>query len=158
VLSRAVRWIAALTLALTLAGGGTAIAATGADNLMSIESQFICTSCHEPLELVSSPQALSEKQYLEGLVQKGLTMTEIKAGMVNQYGVAVLAKPPAHGFNLTVYILPPVILVGGLLLLAFTLPKWRARSRLAAVTPLAGAGALSDDETARLNDELDRFI
>jgi cytochrome c-type biogenesis protein CcmH/NrfF len=158
VLSRAVRWIAALTLALTLAGGGTAIAATGADNLMSIESQFICTSCHEPLELVSSPQALSEKQYLEGLVQKGLTMTEIKAGMVNQYGVAVLAKPPAHGFNLTVYILPPVILIGGLLLLGFTLPKWRARSRLAAVTPLTGAGALSDDETARLNDELDRFI
>ena len=151
------RLAAILAVALSLAGAGTA-AAAGYDNLMSVESQFICTSCHEPLELVSSPQALSEKQYLEGLVQKGLTMTEIKAGMVNQYGVAVLAKPPAHGFNLTVYILPPVILVGGLLQLAFTLPKWRARSRLAAVTPLAGAGALSDDETARLNDELDRFI
>jgi cytochrome c-type biogenesis protein CcmH/NrfF len=78
--------------------------------------------------------------------------------MVNQYGVAVLAKPPAHGFNLTVYILPPVILIGGLLLLGFTLPKWRARSRLAAVTPLTGAGPLSDDETARLNSELDHFI
>jgi len=158
VLSRAVRWIAALTLALTLAGGGTAIATTGADNLMSIESQFICTSCHEPLELVSSPQALSEKQYLEGLVQKGLTMTEIKAGMVNQYGVAVLAKPPAHGFNLTVYILPPAVFLGGLALLAYTLPKWRRRSQLAALTPMEGAEPLSSDESERLDEELEKFI
>ena len=157
-LSRAVRWIAALTLALTLAGGGTAIATTGADNLMSIESQFICTSCHEPLELVSSPQALSEKQYLEGLVQKGLTMTEIKAGMVNQYGVAVLAKPPAHGFNLTVYILPPAVFLGGLALLAYTLPKWRRRSRLAAMTPMEGADPLTSEESERLDAELEKFI
>lgn len=146
-----------LVVVLSLASAGTALAA-GADNLMSVESQFICTTCHEPLELVSSPQALSEKQYLEGLLQKRLSMTQVKNDMVSQYGVAVLAKPPAHGFNLTVYILPPAVLLGGLALLAYTLPKWRARSRLAAITPMEGAEPLSSEESERLDAELETFI
>jgi cytochrome c-type biogenesis protein CcmH/NrfF len=146
-----------LAVALSLVGAGTAVAA-GYDNLMSVESQFICTTCHEPLELVSSPQALSEKGYLEGLLQRHLSMARVKSDMVSQYGVAVLAKPPAHGFNLTVYILPPAVLLGGLALLAYTLPKWRARSRLAAVTPMEGAEPLTSDESERLDAELGRFI
>jgi cytochrome c-type biogenesis protein CcmH len=150
-----------LATLLALAGGalvcGTALG-SGADDLMSIESQFICTSCHEPLELVSSPEALSEKAYLESLVSQDLTMGQIKSAMVAQYGTAVLARPPASGFNLTVYILPPAILVGGLLLLAYTLPKWRERSRQAAATPLEGAQPLTPGEAERLNDELEKFV
>jgi cytochrome c-type biogenesis protein CcmH/NrfF len=146
-----------LAVALSLIGAGSA-AAAGYDNLMSVESQFICTTCHEPLELVSSPQALSEKGYLEGLLQRNLTMAQIKDAMVSQYGVAVLAKPPAHGFNLTVYILPPAVLLGGLALLAYTLPKWRRRSRLAAVTPMEGGNPLTSDESERLDAELENFI
>ncbi len=146
-----------LLLAFALTGGGSALAA-GDQNLNSVEAQFICTSCHEPLELVSSPQALSEKQYLAGLLRRGLTMSQVKAAMVNQYGVAVLARPPASGFNLTIYVLPPAVLVGGLLLLAYTLPRWRARSRLAAVTPLPGASPLQADEARRLEQELESFI
>ena len=144
-------------VALGLASAGTALAA-GYDNLMSVESQFICTTCHEPLELVSSPQALSEKAYLEGLLNKHLSMSDVKTAMVGQYGVAVLAKPPAHGFNLTVYILPPAVLFGGLALLAYTLPKWRRRSQLAALTPMQGAEPLSAGETERLDEELEKFI
>jgi cytochrome c-type biogenesis protein CcmH/NrfF len=151
------RLAAILAVAISLAGAGTALAA-GADNLMSVESQFICTTCHEPLELVSSPQALSEKAYLEGLLQRHLNMAQVKTAMVSQYGVAVLAKPPASGFNLTVYILPPAVLLGGLALLAYTLPKWRARSRLAAVTPMEGAEPLSSDESERIDAELETFI
>jgi len=144
-------------VALGLARAGPAPAA-GYDNLMSVESQFICTTCHEPLELVSSPQALSEKAYLEGLLNKHLSMSDVKTAMVGQYGVAVLAKPPAHGFNLTVYILPPAVLFGGLALLAYTLPKWRRRSQLAALTPMQGAEPLSAGETERLDEELEKFI
>jgi cytochrome c-type biogenesis protein CcmH len=151
------RLAAILAVVLSLAAGGTAVAA-GYDNLMSVESQFICTTCHEPLELVSSPQALSEKAYLESLLKRHLSMKQVQSDMVAQYGVAVLAKPPANGFNLTIYILPPAVLLGGLVLLAYTLPKWRERSRLAAVTPMQGADPLSSDESERLESELDRFI
>jgi cytochrome c-type biogenesis protein CcmH/NrfF len=146
-----------LAFALLLAGAGSAVAA-GYDNLMSVESQFICTTCHEPLELVSSPQALSEKAYLESLLRRHLSSSQVKNAMVSQYGVEVLAKPPAHGFNLTVYILPPAVLFGGLALLAYTLPKWRRRSRLAAVTAMEGADALTAGESERLDAELENFI
>jgi cytochrome c-type biogenesis protein CcmH/NrfF len=151
------RLAALFAVALSLAGAGTATAA-GYDNLMSVESQFICTTCHEPLELVSSPQALSEKAYLESLLRRHLSMNQVHNAMVSQYGVAVLAKPPANGFNLTIYILPPAVLLGGLALLAYTLPKWRRRSREAAITPMEGADPLTSDESERLDAELERFI
>jgi hypothetical protein len=68
----------------------------------------------------------------------------------------VLARPPASGFNLTVYILPPLVFLGGLALLIYTLPKWRARSRRAA--PLPAAAPLKPEESERLDDDLARFI
>jgi cytochrome c-type biogenesis protein CcmH/NrfF len=152
---RRVAAIVALGLSLIAA---TSAAAAGYDNLLSVESQFICTTCHEPLELVSSPQALSEKAYLESLLKQHLSIAQVKSAMVSQYGVAVLARPPAHGFNLTIYIMPPAVLFGGLALLAYTLPKWRRRSRLAAVTPMEGADPLTEGESERLDAELERFI
>ena len=72
----------------------------------------MCTSCHEPLELVNSPQAISEKQWMRHLLAEGLDMSQLKKAMVAQYGEQVLARPPASGFNLTVYILPPAIFLG----------------------------------------------
>jgi cytochrome c-type biogenesis protein CcmH/NrfF len=151
------RLAALLAVALSLVFAGTALAA-GYDNLLSVESQFICTTCHEPLELVSSPQALSEKAYLASLLRRHLSVSQVKAAMVAQYGVAVLARPPASGFNLTVYVLPPAVLFGGLALLAYTLPKWRRRSREAALTPMDGAEPLSSDESQRLAAEHENFI
>lgn len=157
---RATALIAVAALALLAAGpavsGASAGAATG--DYDSIVSQFMCVSCHEPLELVSSPQAISEKQYLQGLIAKGLDMADIKSAMVDQYGAQVLARPAASGFNLTVYILPPAIFLGGLALLAYTLPKWRARARRAAATPLPGAAPIPDADARRLDDELTDFI
>jgi cytochrome c-type biogenesis protein CcmH/NrfF len=145
-------------LAVTLAAGTATAAAASPQNYTSAVSQFMCVSCHEPLGQVNSPQAISEKQTLAGLVAKGLTMSEIKSAMVSQYGVEVLARPPAGGFNLTVYILPPAVFLGGLALLVYTLPKWRERSRRAAATQLEGASALPPDEAKRLDDELTNFI
>ena len=148
------------TLLVTLGAGtvsaGTASAAT--PSYSSALSQFMCVSCHEPLELVNSPQAISEKQWMRHLLAEGLDMAQLKAAMVAQYGPQVLAQPPASGFNLTVYILPPAIFVGGLALLAYTLPKWRARSRRAAATRLAAAAPLDSDDARRLDDELQNFI
>jgi cytochrome c-type biogenesis protein CcmH/NrfF len=151
------RLIAIATTVLALATvAGNAAAAT--PDYSAIVSQFMCVSCHEPLELVSSPQAISEKQTLQGLISKGLTMPQIKTAMVDQYGPEVLARPPANGFNLTVYILPPAIVLAGLALLAYTLPKWRRRSKRAAETHREAPPPLEPDEAKRLDDELTKFI
>jgi cytochrome c-type biogenesis protein CcmH len=146
--------LTAAILGMSAAIAGTATAA--APNYSDALSQFMCTSCHEPLELVNSPQAISEKQWMRHLLAEGLDMSQLKKAMVAQYGQQVLARPPANGFNLTVYILPPAIFLAGLALLAFTLPKWRERSRRA--TRLAGAAPLATDDAKRLDDELEHFI
>jgi cytochrome c-type biogenesis protein CcmH/NrfF len=78
--------------------------------------------------------------------------------MVAQYGPEVLARPAASGFNLTIYILPPAVLIGGLALLAYTLPKWRERSRRTAGSSLPAAAPLASDDAKRLDDELADFI
>lgn len=146
-------------LALTFAGAvATRAGAYSNPGFYSVVDQFMCVECHEPLSQVNSPEAISEKATLRRLIKQNLTLSQIKAGMVAQYGSQVLARPPANGFNLTVYVLPPVVFLGGLALLAYTLPKWRRRSRLAAKTPLAGSAPLEADEAKRLDDELTNFI
>jgi cytochrome c-type biogenesis protein CcmH len=150
------RRLIALAAAVLALGASTAAAAT--PSYTSALSQFMCVSCHEPLELVNSPQAISEKQWMRHLLAKGMDMSQLKAAMVAQFGQEVLAQPPASGFNLTVYVLPPAVFLGGLALLAYTLPKWRERSRQAAATRLPGAAPLENDDAKRLDDELENFI
>jgi len=150
--------ILVLAVALLLAGSSAALAAQPKVSLTGIEMQYMCTSCHEPLPLAQSPQAQAEKQFLAGLVDRGLTGPQIRAQMVASYGVAVLGKPPAHGFNLAVYILPPVLLVLGLAGLLYTLPKWRARAKRAAATHPEATPPLDRADSERLDKDLARFI
>lgn len=147
-----------LTAALLAVGPAAAVAASPRVSLTATEAQYMCTSCHEPLPLAQSPQAQSEKQFLASLVNRGLTSGQIRTQMVANYGVAVLGQPPAHGFNLTVYILPPALVLLGLGGLLYTLPKWRARSRRAASEHPEGAPPLAPEEAERLDQDLARFI
>ena len=135
----------------------TAAAPIPRASLTDIESDVMCTSCREPLEVAQSPQADSERAYIRGLIAQGETKSQILNNLVSQYGPAVLGKPPAHGFNLTVYIIPPAILALGAAILAFTLPRWRRRTRAAAREPAAPVEALNPTDTQRLDQELSQF-
>jgi cytochrome c-type biogenesis protein CcmH/NrfF len=153
------RSLAGLAVAVAFAGPCALVAGAATyQNYYSVVTQFMCVACHESLNQVNSLEAISEKATLRRLIAEGLDLGQIKSGMVAQYGPEVLARPPAHGFNLTVYILPPVVLLGGLALLAYTLPKWRERSRRAVGSNLPGAAALDSDDAKRLDDELADFL
>jgi cytochrome c-type biogenesis protein CcmH len=158
---------AAVALAPTI--GTTAAASTSAAtpraSLTDIENDVMCVSCREPLALAQSPQADSERAYIRTLIAQGKTKSQIEAMLVAQYGPSVLGKPPAHGFNLTVYILPPALLVAGALLLAVALPRWRARARAraraqeqaSAAGPMPAAPRLDPADARRLQEDLARF-
>jgi len=153
------RLLFTLTLLILIGGAGTALAAgVSSQELLNLEGQYMCISCHEPLDQVNSPQAISEKQQLASLLGRGLNTTQVRKAMVTQYGVGVLAKPPAHGLNLTVYILPPAVLLAGVLLLIYMLPKWRARARRNAGKDPPKADPLAPEDADRLDDELAKFI
>ncbi len=150
--------IGALALTAVLTPAASQAATTPRASLTQIENDVMCTSCHESLAVAQSPQAFSERAYIRGLIAQGLDKQQIETQLVAQYGPAVLAKPPAHGFSLVIYILPPVLLAIGIATLIFTLPKWRRRSKLAAQAPLAQPPPLDPDDERRLNEDLARRV
>jgi cytochrome c-type biogenesis protein CcmH len=156
------RIAAALTaiLALALAPGlpvAAAMAATPRASLTDVENDVMCVACHEPLAVADSPQAEAERDYVRGLIAQGLTKPQIERQLVGQYGPSVLGKPPAHGFNLTVYILPPALVLVGLATLAFALPRWRRRTRAASAASPPSQPAPSAADARRLEEDLSTF-
>jgi cytochrome c-type biogenesis protein CcmH len=151
-----------LALLVVLAGGALAPAALAAcpqprASLTDIENDVMCVSCREPLAVAQSLQASAERSYVRGLIAQCLTKQQIEQNLVAQYGEAVLGKPPASGINLTVYILPPAILVAGIVILAVSLPRWRRRTQAARRPEPASVPALDPVEAARLEQELSEF-
>ncbi len=147
-----VLFIAALA---TLAASAQSAAALPARaSLTDIENDVMCVSCHESLAVAQSPQAYAERAYIRTLISQGLDKQQIERQLVAQYGPAVLGRPPARGFNLTVYILPPAMLLIGLATLAVILPRWRRRA--ASVGAPAQAPVLSAADSARLQEDLAR--
>jgi cytochrome c-type biogenesis protein CcmH len=127
-------------------------------SLTQIENDVMCVACHEPLSVAQSPEAFSERAYIRQLIAQGLTQKQIEQQLVGQYGPSVLAKPPAHGFNLLIYVLPPLLLAIGILTLVLTLPKWRRRSRLAAATQPPAPPPLDPEDERRLDEDLARHL
>jgi cytochrome c-type biogenesis protein CcmH len=141
-------------LSLVLAPSALASPAPRA-SLTDVENDVMCVSCKEPLAVAQSPQADSERAFIRTLIAQGQTKPQIEKALVAQYGPAVLGRPPAHGFNLTVYILPPALVLLGAAALACTLPRWRRRSR-AAARAAEPPPRLPADDARRLEEDLAR--
>ena len=125
-------------------------------SLPEIEPQVMCVTCKIPLNVAESPQASREKAFIQSLIDKGQDESEIKRALVAQYGPSVLSVPPAHGFDLTVYLVPLAAVLALLGTFLTLLPRWRRRARAQAAmrtapTPLPAADA------ARLDSDLARF-
>ena len=151
------RLIAAALLVATFAlTPQAAFGVTPRASLTDIQNDVMCPSCREPLALAQSPQAYRERAFILALIAQGETKAQIEQALVAQYGPTVLGKPPASGFNLTVYVLPPAVLLIGLITLAVTLPRWRKRSR-AQEAPLPAGPVIKPADARRLEDELARY-
>jgi cytochrome c-type biogenesis protein CcmH len=136
------------------------LAAHARASLTDIENDVMCVVCNEPLAVAQSAEADQERSYIQMLINQGDTKAQIERKLVLQYGAAVLGRPPAQGFNLSLYVLPPALLALGAAMLLFTLPRWRARSRARAVQAAAGPDTslvLNPGESRRVDEELSRF-
>jgi cytochrome c-type biogenesis protein CcmH len=150
-----------LALAICLAPLLTPISAIAAArpraSLTDIENDVMCPSCRESLAVAESPQSYAERNFIRQLIAQGLDKQQIEQALVAQYGPAVLAKPPASGFDLTVYLIPAAIVLLGLGTLAVVLPRWRRSARARLATPLALGPQLSAADARRLEEDLGRF-
>jgi cytochrome c-type biogenesis protein CcmH len=162
------RRIVVLALTLTAALATTATGTAGANataqspptartSYLEVVNDVMCVVCHEPLGVAQSPEAFQERDYIRQLIAQGKTRTEIETDLVQQYGPAVLARPPAHGVNLLVYIIPPLVLILGIATIAVFIPRWRRRAREADSSATQATATLDAADAQRLNDDLGRF-
>lgn len=156
---RALGFLLALVTAVSVTvTPAVAVAHRSRASLTEIENDVMCLACHESLAVAQSPQSYSERAYIRDLIAQGLDKQQIENQLVAVYTAAVLGKPPASGFNLLIYVVPPALLALGIATLAVTLPKWRRRARLAAASSLPSGPPLDPAEARRLDEDLARQL
>jgi cytochrome c-type biogenesis protein CcmH len=104
---------------------GAAAAAEPRASLPDIEDEVMCVQCKTPLNLSTAAVAEREREFIRREIARGKTKEEIKAGLVERFGPAVLAMPEDEGFGLVAYLVP---VLAGLLALGavmFWLRRWR---------------------------------
>jgi cytochrome c-type biogenesis protein CcmH len=125
--------------------------------LTTIEREYMCVTCKIPLNVAQSTQADRERAFIAELIGDGDDRTQIRQALVAQYGPAVLGLPQAHGFDLTVYVVPAAVVAALAALVALLLPRWRRRARSHSAALAAGAARLQDADRARLDADMARF-
>ena len=145
------RAVAFVALALVLAA--PAAASERHPTLAELEGEVICPTCHTTLDQSDSPIARRMKAFISQRIAAGDSTSQIEDKLVAQFGPAVLASPSRRGFNLLVWVLPPVGIVLAAIVLGVFAFRW-SRSR----EPAAAAGPPLDPELERrLDEELARF-
>ncbi len=91
----------------------------------AVASQLRCPICQGE-SLQDSPAELA--QQMRGVVKEqlrsGKTPAQVKAYFVSKYGEWILLDPKPHGFNLVLYAMPFVLVLGGLGVIVYAVKKW----------------------------------
>jgi cytochrome c-type biogenesis protein CcmH len=144
--------LAALVVALAFAA--PALGSERHPTLAELEGEIICPTCHVTLDQSDSPIARRIKQFISARIAAGDTKSEIKSKLVAQFGEAVLAAPPKHGFNLLAWFLPIVGILAGAAVLAALAWRW---SRVRGPTVAVAGPSLAPELERRVDEELARF-
>ena len=154
------RRLAVLVATLLLTLPGTAGAQCPRTSVADIEDEVMCPVCGTPLALnQEAPQAIREREFILGLVQRCRSKEEIKAALAAEFGEEVLAVPDDSGFELAAYLVPLAVLVLGGAGIAVAALRWRRRRPDRGATPdaAAAAPAPSASDSARLEADLERY-
>jgi cytochrome c-type biogenesis protein CcmH len=147
-------------LALALVAPTTASASEQHPTLNELENEVMCPVCNTTLAQSDSDAARSIERVIRDEIASGWTKSRIKNSLVDQYGPAILAAPPKHGFDLLAWVLPLAGIGVAAALLGVAAWRW-SRSRVDEVPVLAtssnGRGRVDPALERRLDDELARF-
>jgi cytochrome c-type biogenesis protein CcmH len=147
-----VTFYASLFLALMLFTFTTAFAQDTTptdDEVNAIAKQLYCPVCENtPLDVCPTEACRQWRELIRDQLAEGKTEAEIKQYFVANYGARVLSEPPRTGFNWLVYIIPPVLILLGAVMLFNAFRTW-TKPRSAE----AGVGAKKEAETSSSDDE-----
>jgi cytochrome c-type biogenesis protein CcmH len=109
---------------------------------------YTVTACNMP----ECHGAKESRGLLLELVEKGLSEQEIQAEFVKRYGTVVLTAPPAEGFNVLAWVMPPLGIGMGLIFLWWMIQRLRRPVPVAEVDP-----AILNRYKASIEKDMDEF-
>jgi cytochrome c-type biogenesis protein CcmH len=125
------------------------------DEVNRIAHQLYCPVCENtPLDVCPTEACRQWRDLIRQQLSQGWTEDQIKQYFVVQYGVRVLAEPPQAGLNWLIYILPPVIIVVGAILLLRAMKMWTRP----AVSPTKTVPATSNGEQTIKDAPKDDYV
>jgi cytochrome c-type biogenesis protein CcmH len=90
-----------------------------------LASELQCPVCQgQSIQASPAPMAQQMKDLIRSQVAEGYSDEQVRQYFVSRYGEWVLLNPRAAGFNLLVYVLPVLALLGGLALVFTVVRRW----------------------------------
>jgi cytochrome c-type biogenesis protein CcmH len=126
-----------------------------ADDVNRVARQMFCPVCENiPLDVCPTAACAKWRDTIREKLAAGWTDQQILDYFVAQYGERVLANPSTRGFNVFIWVIPPVALVAGAVFL------WAFFRRAARSAPPAAASDLpaapADKYVEQLEKELEK--
>ncbi len=123
------------------------------NDVVRVAHQLYCPVCESiPLDVCTTAACADWRALIRQKLEAGESDQQIIDYFVATYGDRVLATPPQHGFNWLIYVVPPIVLLGGALL------AWRVLGGLvrpaSPVEAPAAAPEPEDEYVARLEREV----
>ena len=154
-MKRAVLWTSAVCLLYIglAAAPGHAEITQAQINDVGKELGCMCGTCpHRPVSECTCGWAEQARDRIKTMLAAGQSKQAIIAAFVRDYGEQVLSKPPAKGFNLTAWVMPPFILLVGFFVVRGVIKSWSQEK------PAEAVASTEPDKTdpyfARLQKEL----
>jgi cytochrome c-type biogenesis protein CcmH/NrfF len=137
-----VRLLALLAL---LVFAAPAAAACPKTSTSDVADEVMCLQCGVPLNVAEdAPSAKRERAYIQSLVDRCKSKSEIKTSLVAQFGDRVLADPKSK----TTWLIPLLAFIAAAIAVAYGAFRWRGRAK--PVPP-----ARVDD--SRLDADMERY-
>ena len=93
----------------------------------AVASTLRCPVCQgESLQDSPSDLARQMRDVVRDKLRAGETPDQVRAYFVSKYGEWILLEPTMTGLNVVLYVIPVLLVIGGLVLVAFLVRRWTA--------------------------------
>jgi cytochrome c-type biogenesis protein CcmH len=105
---------------------------TAADSALEAQTTAVASTLRCPVcqgeSIQDSPSDLAKQMraVVRDRLRSGETPDQVKAYFVSRYGEWILLEPTMKGLNILLYVIPVLLVVGGLVLVAFLVRRWSA--------------------------------
>ena len=129
-----------------------------ADDLLEVRTALMCTCPDCSMVLVSCECGTADQMdaSIAAMLDDGMTKAQVIQAYVDRYGEVILSSPPAKGFNLLSWIMPFAALGLWLVLVVWTIQRWKTPAP-ATVGTLTGSPPFDEELMARMRREMDEL-